>query len=135
MPDKDKSERLKYFEEELRKQNEKISSHKKHIEVLENSIKSQRDEVKYNEGWIKFHKDSILKHERQIKEAKDDSERDDQIKKLAFHMEEIKNHHNTCIGYHKREVSYALKWIKFNKKALLECESQIKFLENKIKNL
>jgi hypothetical protein len=65
MPNKDKSERLGYFNEELRKQNEKLDFH----------------------------------------------------------------------SYHKIELSYALKWIELNKKAMAECSSQIKFLENRIRNL
>lgn len=135
MPDKDKSERLKYLEEELRKQNEKLSFHKKHIEILENSVKLQKDEIKYNKGWVKFHNDSILKHKRQINYAKDDLEKADQIRKLAFHMDQIKNHHNTCIDYHKRELSYTLDWIRLSEEALSECNFQIKFLEDKIASL
>lgn len=132
MPDKDKSERLKYLKDELRKQKEKLCLHNECIKNLLASLDFNNKEIKYNQGWIKFHKDSILKHKKQIKEAENNSEKLDQIGKLSFHNEQIKNHHNLCISYHKKEISYALKWIELNKKALLECESQIKFLEDKI---
>ncbi len=135
MPDMDKSERLAYLEEELRKQREKLDFHKKHIEALEDSIKFQKGEIEYNEGWVRFHKDSMLRHENQVKDSRDGSEKEDQIRKLAFHEGQIRNHHNACIAYHQGELSYALKWVQLNKEALEECNVRIKFLEGRIRDL
>lgn len=105
MEDKrDKSDRLKYLNGEKDKQEKRKSVYLQQLEEIRKLLEENEKEINYNEGWIKFHENSIVEHKKEVERIVDFEVKKDQEKKLKFHQEQIENHHNKNIGYHKKEV-------------------------------
>ena len=129
---KDKSERLRYLNEEKEKQEKRRAFYIDQINNLKDWIKSNQKEIKYNEGWINFHKNSEEKHKEKIKQTAILDEKIEQENKLDFHIKEIKNHHEEYINFHKREIDFINEEIKFFEKGIDKCQKQLDFLNEKI---
>jgi hypothetical protein len=129
---KDKSERLKYLNEEKDNQINKKSFYNKRIVELKDLIIKNEKEIEYNEKWIVFHEESIKKHKEEIKNTAILDEKIDQERKLKFHLEQIENHHKEYIKYHEKEIEFAKKEILLYKEGLVNTEKQLDFLNEKI---
>ncbi len=129
---KDRAERLKYLNQEKEKQEERKIFYISQINKLKDLIKSNQKEIKYNWGWIAFHEKSIENHKKRIQSIVKFNEKQDQEKKLDFHIKEIKNHHEGYIKFHKKEIDFMKKEIQLFKHGVKKCDEQIVFLGNKI---
>ena len=128
----DKTKRLGYLKEELRKQLQELDIHNEHTAKLKESINFQQQEIRYNKGWREFHENSIENHKKQIQQTLNLDEKKDQEIKLAFHVRQIQEHHNKYLEYHKRQIEYSGDWLCLHKKGIIECNKQIEFLKQKI---
>lgn len=129
---KDKSERLKYLNEEKQKQNERKKFYLQEIEILRKFLFENEKEIKYSGGWIDFHRKSIENHKEKIREVVNLNEKQEQEEKLKFHIEQVENHHKKYIEYHKKEVEFVEKEIQLFEQGIKKCEEQLAFLNEKI---
>ena len=81
---KDKSERLKYFESEMQKQGFNIEFYIKELSKHKQTADNHKKEVEYNHGWIRFHEKAIKGHEEKIAKAIDSEIKQDQENKLQW---------------------------------------------------
>lgn len=131
---KDKSARLKYLNEEKQKQEEKKYFYIQQIKKLKALFEFNEKEIKYNKGWVAFHEGAIEKHKEEIQKAITLEKKQEQENKLRFHVGEIENHHKKYIDYHKKEMElFIKKEIQLFNEGIRNCEQQLNFLSNKIK--
>ena len=130
---KDKFDRVKYFEELIKKQEERRDFYIQQIKQIKKLLDSNEKEIKYNEEWIKFHEKSSKEHEKAIKSTFDLNYKKEQEEKLNFHLSQIKGHHSESINYHEKEVVALKKEMELFNQGLERCEEQIKYLDKKIK--
>jgi hypothetical protein len=130
---KDKFDRVKYFGELIKNQEERKEFYIQQIEQIKKLRDLNEKEIKYNENWIIFHEKSIKEHEKAIKNTLDLNYKKEQEEKLNFHVSQIKGHHSESINYHKKEVIALEKEMDLFKQGIARCEEQIKYLERKIK--
>jgi len=128
----DKVERLKYLNEEKGIQESKKEFYLKEIEKLKKILEKNKEEVKYNEGWINFHNGSAGKHKKNIQGTIRFEEKEDQLKKLKFHINQIENHHKEYIKYHDKEISFLIKELQLFEEGIIRCNEQIGFLNKKM---
>ncbi len=132
---KDQAERLKYLNEERKKQEERRKFYVQEIENLKKLILENEKEIKYNESWVAFHEKSIENHKKRLREITGIDEKHDQEAKLKFHVGQIENHHKSYISYHKKEVEFLKREIQMFEDGLRKCKEQIIFLDEKLRLL
>ena len=130
---KDMSERLKYFNKQHTQQQDRKGFYTKQLAEIKQLLEKNEHEVRYNEGWIKFHDNVAKEHQSQIDESVDLDKTIDQKQKLQFHINQIEEHHVKNLIYHNNEIAALKKEILLFKEGIDRCESQIKFLKDKIK--
>lgn len=130
---KDKSERLKYLDEQKQIQKQKKEFYLDRTEKLKKIfLEYHKKEIKYNEEWIVFHEKSIERHKKEIQEVITLNEKQKQEEKLKFHIEQIEDHHKKYIEYHEKEVKFIEKEIRLFEQGIKRCEEQLIFLNKKI---
>ncbi|OGJ16907.1 hypothetical protein A3K73_00525 [Candidatus Pacearchaeota archaeon RBG_13_36_9] len=131
--DKDKSERLRYLNEQKQIQNQKRRFYLDRIEKLKKSLLGYHKKgIEYNRGWIAFHEKSIERHKKEIQEVITLNEKQEQEEKLKFHIEQIESHHKKYIEYHEKEIGFLEKEVQLFERGIKSCEEQLIFLNKKI---